>query len=127
MVKIKRAVLKTDEAKQLRVFRKAENLTQDELAKILNKTQATIQKYESGEILVPSEIVKKLHEKLQMHYDWWYEKTGPRKSVSTKKNLVRDINAMENDLALLNQKYNQLEALMKKLYRDFYAKQKGVK
>ncbi|TXK71964.1 helix-turn-helix domain-containing protein [Mesonia sp. K4-1] len=54
---------------QIKRLRKKLNLTQVEFGKIINKSHATIRKYESGEIEVPSNIDELLKLKYPEHFE----------------------------------------------------------
>ena len=111
------------EAERLRVFRKAENLTMEELANILGKkNHTTVQRYESGKYNIPISVVKSLHEKLKMSYEWFYHGKGSRLYIEEKSNLVRDIKTQETSQKILENRVESLERTVKRLVRDFYHK-----
>ena len=58
------------EAKRFKEFRKAERLTQEEMGKIIGKTQPMVQRYETGDYLIPGRVVATLVKKLRMSHEW---------------------------------------------------------
>lgn len=110
------------EAERFRVFRKAEGLSLEELAEILGKkNHSTISKYESGTYNIPIGVVKTMHMKLQMSYEWFFHGKGNRKYTAEKTNLVTDIKSYENAQALISNRVDAIERTLNKLVRDFYA------
>lgn len=78
-----------DNIKELRKMRK---LTQKELAKIIDKTERTIQKYESGDIEPPVSVLEIISEKLNVPFDYFFSKSLSKidielldKNIDTKK------------------------------------------
>ena len=119
-IKPKKERIVTSEAKRLREFRKAEGLTQVELAAILGKDQATVQRYESGEFVISVDIVRILHEKLLLNFSWFFTGKGGRKIVPEKTNLVTDIKSIELNQNLLIDQVAGLKSDYLKLHNAFY-------
>lgn len=111
-----------DEAKRFKEFRLAEGLTQGEIGEMLGRTTAHIQKFEDGTRRIQNKDVKKLHLKLEMSYEWFYHGKGHRKYKPEKTTLVKDLKTLETSLAIAESKIEQLDAAMKKIYKDFYIK-----
>ncbi|TDQ12796.1 helix-turn-helix domain-containing protein [Pedobacter metabolipauper] len=110
----------TEEAKRFKEFRKAENLIQKDMGDVVGKDAATITRYENGDFIIPIDVVKLMHEKLDMDYTWFFTGKGKRKHIPMKSNLVKDVTTIATDQAIL---YNQVEGLRRellKLHNDFY-------
>lgn len=80
------------ESKRLRAFRKHLKITQKDLATVLSVTQSEMSKYENGDYLIPISIIRKLNEKYQMNYEWFFSGIRPmQKPMQDSKSLARDI------------------------------------
>lgn len=124
MTKFKKEI--PEAAKRLQVIRKNEKLTQEEFGKVIGKSQPNIQKYESGELYIPTSIYKILHEKLAYSYEWLLSGTGRKKIVEPKKSsLVSDLKEINERFELLYHNYETLNKKINKLYRDVYQKQEA--
>lgn len=109
-----------DEAKQLKVFRKSENMSQDEFGAKTGVDGTTVSKYENGRLIIPIDYVRTLHEKLNMSFQWFFTGKGSKKHTADKANLVTDMKTLMTNQELL---YNQVESLkadLVKLHRDFH-------
>ena len=53
---------------KIKCYRKANNLTQDDLASRLNVSSRTIKRYESGEIIPSLQVLKRISEALNIDY-----------------------------------------------------------
>lgn len=121
MVKVKNII--PDEAKRLRIIRKDNKLTQEELGEILGKGQPTIQKYESGTLYIPTEVYKTIHDKLFYNYEWLLSGTGTKKVIGkTKNDLITDVRNINDKYDMLLHNYTEINKKMNKIYRDFYNK-----
>lgn len=115
-IKRKKEKIVTPEAKRLREFRKAEGLTQVELAVFLGKDQATVQRYESSEFVIPVEIVRIMHEKLLINFTWFFTGEGPRRIVPEKNKKESDLRSIELEQKLLNDQVAGLKSDYLKLF-----------
>jgi len=102
------------QGQRLRIYRKSKNWTQQDLAAILNKTQGTLYKYETGLTDIPSADIRKLHNEYGLSYSWFYDNVGDMENI---KNIIAPGkgNTDKNLLAM----YEQLEARFNKLERDY--------
>ncbi|WP_211348414.1 helix-turn-helix domain-containing protein [Sphingobacterium yanglingense] len=112
----------TDEAKRFKAFRLAENLTQEELGEALGKTKSWINKVENGSRRITLTEVSILRKKFDMSYEWFYEGKGKRVESGKDENLLTVTTALKNEVDLLKQKVEKQDQIIKKLVRDFYAK-----
>lgn len=112
----------TDEAKRFKSFRQAENLTQKEFGALLGKTESWVSKAESGSRNIGLDEVKILHEKLKMSYEWFYHGKGNRLFVEKDQNLIKVTTDLQNKIDLLTQKVEKQDQILKKIVRDYYAK-----
>lgn len=108
------------EAQRLREFRLAEGLTQKEIADILKRDTSHINKFESGERRIQIKDIRKLHMKLGLSYEWFYHGRGEKKYKVDRKLTIKDVKALQTDLSIALNKIEQLDAGLKKIYRDFY-------
>ena len=53
---------------KIKHYRKANNLTQDDLASRLNLSSRTVKRYESGEIIPSMQVLKRISEALNIDY-----------------------------------------------------------
>ncbi len=110
-----------DEAKRLKSFRLAENLTQAEFGEILGKTESWVSRAESGDRSIGIDDVKILNSKLGMSYEWFINGTGKMKQSKKDQNLLTTTTDIKNEILLLTAKVEQQDKIIKKLVRDFYA------
>lgn len=108
------------EAQRLREFREAESLTLIDLGKIVKKDRATISRYESGERVIPIEVVKIMNDKLGMDFNWFYLGKGERKSKPIKPTLVTDIAELVTNQSLLNTQLQLMKKELLTLHKDFH-------
>lgn len=118
---MKAKIKPTLEAERLRVFRKANNLSQIEFGEIINVTQPQVNKYETNRNMIPIEVAKLLHTKLQMNYEWFYHGKGSMKLVP-KKTTLADTLEVSSELARVKEEVYSLKETVKKLVRDVYDK-----
>lgn len=113
----------TDEAKRLKAFRQAENLTMEEFGAVLGKTKSWVHKIEHGLRRIRVDEIRTLREKYNMSYEWFYNGKGKRIESDKEENLIKVTSDMRNEIELLRQKLDKQDQIIKKLARDFYAKQ----
>ena len=116
----KNPVVPTKESERLKFFRKAEGLSQTELGEALGCHQTQVFKYENGKNIIPLDVVKIIHAKFNMSYDWFYHGTGNPKAVKHEKKLVTNISDMANNILILEQQIKVLKAEIRKIGSDFY-------
>jgi transcriptional regulator with XRE-family HTH domain len=69
---------------KIRNFRKKQKMTIEELAKIINKSKATVSKYEKGEIVLDIEILYDIADALQLHVEQLLYNRPERTAISKK-------------------------------------------
>lgn len=112
-----------NDGKQLKKFLERENITQAEFAQMLDVKQPVISKYISGLLDVPLDVIKFLHRKYQMSYEWFFEGIGSMKVKEVdKKNLVSDLNDLRDTLSVLQHKVVKMDRDFKKLHAEYHAK-----
>ncbi|WP_231489860.1 helix-turn-helix transcriptional regulator [Pedobacter sp. Leaf170] len=109
------------EAERFRTFRKANNLSQVEMAEFLKCSQPQINKYESGANLIPIEVPKLLHNKLQLNYEWFYHGKGSMKTV-VKKPTLNDTIELSSEVKRLTEEVASLKSMVKDLVKKVYDK-----
>lgn len=99
------------EALQLKTFRKSIKLSQKNLAAELKRPQSIISKYETGDLVIPYDVIKHMHLKYGMNYEWYFHSVPPMrlKPQESKITLVKDIAAMSSNIKFLEEKTKQLE------------------
>jgi transcriptional regulator with XRE-family HTH domain len=64
-----------DTAKRFKDFRKQEGITQVMLSKELDLSQSVISRYDRGEVDIPMVLIRHLHERYKMSYEWFFHGT----------------------------------------------------
>ncbi len=101
---------------RLKEFRRAENLTLDEMAQKLGIALASLNKYENGGTFVPIEIAVKLNKLFGMNYEWFFNGQGRRKTTGgEKQNIITDLASLNQVLLANTQKTAALEREIFKL------------
>lgn len=115
----------TNEGKKVRIFRKKLDLTQKQMGDKTGKTQTTIQRYESGDYIVPSEFIDALVRELKMSLKWFYNDEGSHLSTlegtQKKTDLLTSTAKLKDDYTLLREEVNNLKKEFKKLHREMHA------
>ncbi|KEQ31248.1 hypothetical protein N180_03095 [Pedobacter antarcticus 4BY] len=112
--------LTTDETKRFKILRETEGLTQTKFAEMLELTQPTIQRYESGAYIIPIDVIKKAHEVFNMSFEWFFFGKGDRKvKASAEKGtqlggFIKDMKTLSTNQQLLE---NQVSTLKNELYK----------
>ncbi len=78
--------------KAIQKQRRAQKITQKEFAQRLGKSERTIQKYESGEILMKIDVVKQIANELNVS---WQELLSPKEENTSKDNTTPEYPAYE--------------------------------
>lgn len=110
----------TDEAKRLKAFRIAENLTQQEFGEYLGKTESWVSRAESGDRSISIDDIKILNSKLNLSFDWFINGIGKMKASKKDENLLTTTTDIKNEIKLLTSKLEDHDKIIKKLVRDFY-------
>lgn len=115
------------EAKRFKAFRKAEGLSQKQMAAILEVTQPHVSYYEDGSVTISVDVIRKLHDVFKMSYEWFFDGTLPRKIKNEpKKNLITSLDEMKVENTVLQGKIQTLEQRFNKLAAEFYAMKHNV-
>lgn len=113
----------TEEAQRLRQFLEHIKLKSIDLAAELSIERSFISKYLNGALHIPISLIKHLHIKYNLSYQWFFNGVG-RKQINVKEertlitdmgNILASVGAMEAQIEMLNKK-------VMKLTRDLYAK-----
>jgi transcriptional regulator with XRE-family HTH domain len=124
MQKAKRTI--AVENKKFAIVRRALKMSQSQFGAELDRSQGMIAKYESGEQLIPQDVVKLLATKFNISMDWWHKDTGPMKAAQDKGSLIKDIGKLTLEKEHLELRVEALERLVKELVRDVKAMKLGV-
>lgn len=111
------------EAARFIKFRHKMQLSQVEIAKILETKQPNISKIEKGERPLTFSMLRILREKFKININWYI--TGQGTMVSEqgdKSTIVADVGTLKKDYEDLSKLYDNLRSTVNKLVRDFYDK-----
>lgn len=111
-----------DSSKRFKAFRKEEGDTQEEFGIRIGKDRSTIMRYEAGVLAIPIDVIKLLHDKLEMSYHWFFDGIGNRKGNTFNRTLITDIGTLNENNLILQGKIEDLEKALRKLAKDFYSK-----
>ena len=106
------------ESKRFKAFRKHKGLTQKDMGKIIGKTQAMVQRYETGDYLIPGRVVSTLVNNLNLSFEWFFNGVGAmeREASTNSKNFdVNDSGSNESRSMLLELRIEKLEKQVKSL------------
>ena len=123
-------IIVSDEAKRLQLFMDREDLSQKELGRIIGKPASTVNKYLKGKLIIPFQVVKTLHFKFRINFNWFYVGVGHMKLTekdkdANKKSLITDVSDIKVDQAQILARMESMEVKFNKLVRDFYAAQQN--
>lgn len=95
---------------RIKEMRKSKKITQKQLAEILNKSESSIQKYESGEVEIPQSVLDEIAKALDTNllYLFGYD---AEKLEDELNELHKDLTAKENESTELRLFREQLEQL----------------
>ncbi len=112
----------TTESEQFKKFILELNINQRDLAKVLGKSQSTIAKYCSGDYYIPFEVVKLLHKKFKMSYDWYFDNKGSItiEPKELKKTLVSDVTDLRSTVRILEGKLKTLTRNFDSLHTEYH-------
>jgi|GEM_PF-1216517 len=119
----------TDEAKRLKIFRQQEGLTQQEFAEKLGNgiRQPTIQRYESGRLIIPIDVVKDINKIFGISLEWFFNGSGTAKNSKEKEGgLITVTRNLQNDYDLLMNEVKSLKKEFKKLHNEVYELKHGI-
>jgi transcriptional regulator with XRE-family HTH domain len=119
MVKMVKMVQITDEAKRFKIFRKKLKLSQNDMSNFLGINQSYISKFESGEYIIPVEVIKKLKLKYHLNYDWFFDGILPIISDTSKdrKDTLNYLGGIKENYDILIKKIEKLEENIKIIAR----------
>jgi plasmid maintenance system antidote protein VapI len=114
---------------QLQLFLKRVKLNQTEAGELIGKDQKRASKWIKGDLKVPAELIKTLHQKYHMNLEWFYTGKGPLilKETTQKSPLVTDISELKNNIAMLTHQVQKLQADYLALHKDHYALKQSLK
>jgi transcriptional regulator with XRE-family HTH domain len=109
----------TDEAKRFKIFRKKLKLSQNDMSNFLGINQSYISKFESGEYIIPVEVIKKLKLKYHLNYDWFFDGILPIISDTSKdrKDTLNYLGGIKENYDILIKKIEKLEENIKIIAR----------
>lgn len=106
---------------RLRIFMEKEQLDQKEMAKMLNKPQSTISRYVGGQLRIPTAVLKELHIKKKLNFNWFYMGTGSMKVREHEKpTITTDVKEVRVTLAAHEARMNGMQKTIDRLVRDLY-------
>lgn len=124
--KVQKFKANIDEAKRLRMFLEREDLSTYDLAEIIEKPQPTVSKYLTGDLKIPIAVVKTLHLKLRLNYNWFFHGVGTLKvKTDEEKKIIHNLLDIEAGVGGLIAKVENMDNFIKKMARDLYAHLNG--
>lgn len=117
----------TEEAERLKVFRKAEGLSQETFAAKLGTVHSIISRYECGRLNIPIDFIKEMHRVYNLSLTWFFTGKGNRKHIEEKSNLVTDVKTIATNQDILQAQIEGMKHELLKLHRDFHAFKNNVK
>lgn len=91
-----------ENGQKLKGFRKQNNLTLQDMSKIVNRSTRTIRYWESGDVTIPKNIIEKLNEEYNIRLTIAF----PSGTSVTKTTMVPKNNMLKSQLQKLQQKFN---------------------
>lgn len=115
-----------DEAKRLRMFLKSKKITQQDLADLYGKTQSVINRYLTGEIVIPTGLIKLLYQKYNLNTDWIYNGHKPMvlHEKENRSSLVTDISELKSEIETLKSNLAKMQRDIKMLAAVLGAKRR---
>ncbi|MCS6131802.1 XRE family transcriptional regulator [Clostridium botulinum] len=114
----------------IKKYRKVRQLTQKELAKSIDKGERTIQKYEKGDILPPTDVLLKIADELKIPYldlikDTEYDNLEGKEKIKIQLDLIAEdqLNKANKVLESCEESIEQTEKF-KKLVEELMTKEK---
>ncbi|WP_432714401.1 hypothetical protein [Pedobacter sp.] len=110
------------EKERLRMFMELENIEQSDLVILSKKPQSTVSKWLSGDLKIPPTLIRDMHFKYKLNFNWYYAGTGRRKvSELDKKTLLTDTTDLKARILQDAARIDDLEKVVAKLVRDVYS------
>ena len=91
-----------ENGQKLKGFRKQNNLTLQDMSKIVNRSTRTIRYWESGDVTIPKNIIEKLNEEYNIRLTIAF----PSGASVTKTTMVPKNNMLKSQLQKLQQEFN---------------------
>lgn len=111
------------EAARFVKFRKKLEISQVEVAKVLETKQPNISKIEKGERPLSFAMLRILRTKYKLNINWYITGQGQMlNDPEDKSTLMADISTIKKDYEDLSKLYDNMRITMQKLVRDFYSK-----
>lgn len=111
------------EAARFVKFRKKLQISQVEVAKVLETKQPNISKIEKGERPLSFAMLRILRTKYKLNINWYITGQGQMlNDPEDKSTLIADMSTLKKDYEDLSKLYTNLKDTVYKLVRDFYAK-----
>jgi transcriptional regulator with XRE-family HTH domain len=119
--------IQNEEGKRLQLFMERENLTQDELAAIVGKSQSDVNRYIKGKYAIPLSVVKTLHLKCQLNYTWFFHGTGTLKAKAVeKRNIMTDLVDIHAALGIIMASQEDIRKDVNQLAKTVYANKHNI-
>lgn len=112
---------------RLRLFIDREGISQIELAESLGKDPSAISKYCAGKLAIPHQVLKTLHLKYRLNFNWFFMGTGTMKvNEKEPRRITTDLTDILASIGLLIAAQEGTDKKLDRLVRDFYAAKHGV-
>ncbi|MBO9674457.1 MAG: hypothetical protein J7577_13500 [Sphingobacteriaceae bacterium] len=111
----------TEESKRFRFFCEKYSISAKELSTDLERDKSIISKWLFGKLKVPYDVLKHMHYKYHLNFNWYFLGTGPMKTPGLEKNtLVTDLGDLTATIKMLVAKQEAQDLLVKKLVKAIY-------
>jgi transcriptional regulator with XRE-family HTH domain len=103
-------------------------ISQLKFAEEIGVDQTKVNKYIKGKLLIPSSLLKAMHQKYRYSYNWHFDGTGPmQEDKANKKNLMSNVGDIMASVDHCEKTIDNLRRIINQLAADFYASKHNVK
>jgi transcriptional regulator with XRE-family HTH domain len=110
-----------EQGQRLKLFRKFLRMSQKEFGEKIGKSQALIQKYETGLTLIPWDVIKRISQEYDMSFTWFATGEGLKRNKEGNRTLSVDVAEVNTTIQMYEYRIKKLETTLSGLVRDFYA------
>lgn len=111
----------TEESERFRFFCEKFDISVKELSTDLKRDKSIISKWMYGKLKVPYEVLKHMHFRYHLDFNWYFLGTGKMKVPQIeKRNLVTDVSDLTATINMLVAKQTAQDDLIRKLIKVVY-------
>lgn len=112
-----------EDYKRFGMFLETVGVTATELCHDTGRDKSIVSKWVNGKLKPPYSILKYLHKKYNLNFNWYFEGTGqPVLKTVDKRNLLTDVNDLVATIKMLTAKQQQQDKIIKELARKLFDK-----